>query len=140
MDNGTLIVVGLVIAVVAALGLGFALFGFAVSLRNSNRRRRSGLSDEYHSTRPPSISSTHNEASRTISFGEISDIEQSSNYPQDAYIDIRQSVPVADKCPTCRTPVYEGDGVVCPKCSSHYHFSCFNENKNICENCKWVQS
>lgn len=134
MDNGTLIVIGLIVAVAAALGLGFALFGFAVSLRDSNRKLRSGSGDEYASITPPTIPLVKEPFTKSILFGDVVD-----DHSSDVYVNVQPPVSSSEICIVCRQPVIDKDKFTCPDCGAQYHHDHFSF-QNSCVNCGWRPS
>ncbi len=125
MDNGTLIVIGLIIAIAAALGLGFALFGFVVSLKDSHRRRRSELVDEYRPIQPPTSITNKTGSSKSIQFGEVIEGDE-QNYSQEAFVTVRTTPQPVETCPICRKSI-SSDLFTCPGCGTQYHQRCVSE-------------
>lgn len=135
MENGILIGLGLIVALILLIGIGIAL----INLKDINRNQRSGSIDELKVVQPPNIQSKRNKSNKKIEFGEMTDIKQGSKYPADSYVEIKSTSARTEHCSYCRQPISKGERIVCPNCNSQYHVPCFRENKNTCENCKWVQ-
>jgi len=134
MDNGTLIAIGSVVVVIAALGLGFALFGFVVSLKNSHRRRRSELVDGYRPVGPPNGLNNHFGSSKSIQLGEVIESDE-QNYPQEAFVTVRSTPLPTKTCPICLNSI-SSDLFECPSCKTQYHQHCFSEMGSPCKYCK----
>ena len=134
MDNVTLIVIGLIVAIAAALGLGFALFGFVVSLKDSHRRQRSGLVDEYRPVQPPTGINNQIGSSKSIQFGEVIEGDE-QNYFQEAFVTVRTTPQSVENCPICLNFI-SSDLFECPSCKTQYHRRCFSEMDGPCRYCK----
>ncbi|MBK9781260.1 MAG: hypothetical protein IPP55_14595 [Anaerolineales bacterium] len=135
MENLILISIGLVVALILLIGIGITF----INLKDVNRDQRSGSIDERRPVQPPNIQSKRNTLNKKIEFGELTDIKQSSNYPEDSYVEIKSTSSQTEHCPICRQALSKGESVACQKCNSRYHVSCFREINNTCQNCKWVQ-
>jgi len=134
MDNGTLVVIGLIVAVAAAMGLGFALFGFVVSLRNSNRKLRSGSRNEYTAITPPTNPLAKEPFNKSILFGDVID-----DHSSDAYVNVQPPASSSEICIVCRQPIADQDRFTCPDCDAQYHHNHFSF-QNSCVNCGWRPS
>lgn len=135
MDNGILVFAGVIVAAVAAAGLGFALFGFVVSLKDSNRRQRSGLSAPYPSSRPPISTNSRIDFSKSIQFGDVIEGDEET-YSQESYVTVNITSQLNETCPICLNSI-SSDFFRCPRCDTQYHHHCFSEINGPCRYCGW---
>ena len=132
MENGILVGLGLIVAVVLLIGIAVAI----INLKDVNWNQRLSSRAEHKLIQPPSIQSKRTASNKKIEFGEPTD---GLKYPPSAYVEIKSTSSQKEHCPLCRQPLSKRESITCPNCSNQYHVDCFKENKNICQNCKWVQ-
>jgi hypothetical protein len=128
-QTAVLLIIGLFI-LLAAVGLGIALFGFERSVRQSERRRRESQESRNRLSQGSSIRARS--SGLKIEFGET--LEDHAPYPQAAYATVTNST--KEHCLLCRRRfVDEDDRIKCPNCEAEYHRDCLTEDGNTCRNC-----
>lgn len=141
MSDNILLLVGIVVAVIAVGGLGIAIFGFALSLKETNRRQRQRDVRDGNYTCPPAPSRIPNRESKPpIVLGDVIE-DNSRKYAPDTYVTIEASTSKLAKCPKCYNYIVDESAVFsCPKCGTKYHHDHFFESPVKCVNCNWQPS
>lgn len=136
MDQSVLLIIGLIFATVATIGLVLALYGFGQSLKDTNRKRRSTSVEEHRSINLPKITEKQKNSSK-IEFGEVT--ENEPYYPEGTFVTIKNMGLDSENCPFCRKPIPSSECFTCKNCGTQYHNRCFTELGNLCATCKRSQ-
>jgi len=138
MSDNVLLFAGIIFAVIAVAGLGIAIFGFALSLKETNRRQRQRDVRDGNYTHPTVPSRIPNRESKPpIVLGDVIE-DNGRKYAPDAYVTIEPSTSKLEKCLKCQDYIVDVSTMFsCPKCDAKYHHEHFFEPPVKCVNCNW---